>query len=163
MRIIVSVLFLCLMAVAPAASQDKPSPAAVDAARELLAIMSPDMTKQLASVMLDPVMQNLDRQMGGRIDVQTLAELRREIERIGNRFIMESMADAPALYARHFTETELREMIAFYRTPTGAKALNTLPKLSGEMMTLLLPRMPALQKELETAVGGVLRKAQGAR
>ena len=26
------------------------------------------------------------------------------------------MADAPQIYARHFTATELREMLAFYRT-----------------------------------------------
>ncbi|MDB6069858.1 MAG: hypothetical protein JWL81_1029 [Verrucomicrobiales bacterium] len=48
----------------------------------------------------------------------------------------ESVADAPelnekiiGLYSEAFTEAELREIIAFYSTPTGKKALAKLPEL----------------------------------
>ena len=48
----------------------------------------------------------------------------------------ESVADAPELkgkiielYEESFTEPELRELIAFYSTPTGKKALSKLPEL----------------------------------
>lgn len=36
------------------------------------------------------------------------------------------------LYLRYFTETEIREMTAFYRTKTGKKTLEALPKLMAE-------------------------------
>ena len=37
--------------------------------------------------------------------------------------------DFLSLYMESFTETELREMIAFYQTPTGKKAIKMMPEL----------------------------------
>jgi len=38
--------------------------------------------------------------------------------------------DFAAIYAEAFTESELREIAAFYRTPVGQKAMQKLPELS---------------------------------
>lgn len=38
-------------------------------------------------------------------------------------------AEYVALYMRTFTEAEIKEMIAFYQTPTGKKAIREMPKL----------------------------------
>ena len=38
------------------------------------------------------------------------------------------------LYDKYFTEGELRDMIAFYRTPTGAKMIEITPQLLQESM-----------------------------
>jgi len=38
--------------------------------------------------------------------------------------MMNIIAEGPAIYARHFTAQELREIMAFYRTPTGGKLLH---------------------------------------
>lgn len=49
------------------------------------------------------------------------------------------------VYDQAFTEAELRELIAFYGTPTGQKALKFLPTLSTQVQTgfqsLLLPQL----------------------
>src|SRR5262249_50855473 len=37
-----------------------------------------------------------------------------------------------SLYDKYFTESELQDMIAYYRTPTGQKALRVLPQLTAD-------------------------------
>ncbi len=38
------------------------------------------------------------------------------------------------VYAKHFTPAELKELIAFYKSPVGAKNLALTPKLMSEVM-----------------------------
>jgi len=38
------------------------------------------------------------------------------------------------IYQKHFTEKEIRETLAFYRTPTGQKILKELPQVMQESM-----------------------------
>lgn len=37
------------------------------------------------------------------------------------------------VYAKHFTDEDLRAMIAFYRTPTGQKTIKELPQIMSEL------------------------------
>ena len=39
----------------------------------------------------------------------------------------------PAIYARYLTIAELREILAFYRTPTGAETLTIMPQIARDM------------------------------
>jgi hypothetical protein len=68
------------------------------------------------------------------------------------------MADAPAIYARYFTASELRELAGFYQTPTGQKALRTMPKVMADSFGAMMPRMEVFQKELQAAMMDVLKK-----
>lgn len=56
------------------------------------------------------------------------------------------------LYAKHFTEQELAELIAFYKTDIGRKIVKTLPVLTRESMeladTYLTPRLMKLVEEI---------------
>lgn len=57
--------------------------------------------------------------------------------------ITESLPHIQALYQRYFSESELREIIAFYRTPVGKKlAANLLP----------------MQEETQAIVFGIMQK-----
>ncbi|HEX8736516.1 MAG TPA: DUF2059 domain-containing protein [Pyrinomonadaceae bacterium] len=61
-----------------------------------------------------------------------------------------------AIYDKHYTLEEIRDLIAFYKTPTGQKSL----KLTTTIMTdsfqaiqeKLLPRMPVIIKEIEEEI-----------
>jgi uncharacterized protein len=44
------------------------------------------------------------------------------------------------VYDKYFTEAEVKDLIAFYKTPTGQKSIKILPQLSAEM----LPRIGQL-------------------
>ena len=41
---------------------------------------------------------------------------------------------APSYYASHFTEQELRDLLAFYQSPLGQKALAEEPKVLDQTM-----------------------------
>ena len=41
--------------------------------------------------------------------------------------LTEIMKQAPPIYARHFTLDEINQLIAFYKSPVGIKAMKELP------------------------------------
>ena len=57
-----------------------------------------------------------------------------------------------AMYAEAFTEQELRDLIAFYRTPTGQKALTLLPELASQGAQLGAIEARARQGELQQMI-----------
>jgi hypothetical protein len=71
--------------------------------------------------------------------------------------MMNIVAEGPAIYARHFTAQELREIIAFYRTPTGGKLLQLTPQLSAEVMGMVMPHMSEFYVQTVEAFRKVLR------
>ncbi len=88
----------------------------------------------------------------------TLAEVRTEFERTLTSFTGEMMKDAPAIYAQHFGVDELRDMIAFYKIPTGVKALRVMPKIMADVTTQMVPRMQTFQRDLNARVEAVMQK-----
>jgi hypothetical protein len=64
------------------------------------------------------------------------------------------------IYSRHFTEQELTELIAFYRTPLGVKTIRLMPQLMADGMEaggrLLTPK-------IEEAMSAALRDVQKKR
>lgn len=56
------------------------------------------------------------------------------------------------IYARHFTQEEIQAVVAFYKTPAGAKLAAETPALTTESMQFTQGRMativPAMQQEL---------------
>jgi hypothetical protein len=156
MRIVVLVLLLCGAGV-QARAEDSPSPEALDAAKDLMAVISPDMLKQLAasvSATFWPIVEQ--RAKADKIDDATIAELRAEFERIQFAFASDAMKDAPPIYARHFTVAELKELAAFYQTPAGSKALREMPQVMGELTANLVPRLQDVQRQTGEAFTRIL-------
>jgi hypothetical protein len=46
----------------------------------------------------------------------------------------ELLNDAARIYASHFTEAELKQLLAFYQSPLGQKVINEEPKAADESM-----------------------------
>jgi uncharacterized protein len=152
-------LVLLLAGAGGYARADDPSPEALTAAKELLAILSPDMMKQLTGSITAsfwPVVEQKAR--AEKIDEATISELRTEFERIQVAFVTDAMKDAPPIYARHFTVDELHELSAFYRTPTGVKALHEIPQVMGELTALLVPRLQDVQRQTGEAFTKILKE-----
>lgn len=59
------------------------------------------------------------------------------------------LKDFAEIYTRHFTEAEMKELIGFYKTPTGQKALNSFQPIARETMqrsqTFFMQNQAALQ------------------
>ncbi len=133
---------------------------ALKAARELSAIVSKDTLAQMSAQMSSLVWPDVEQKLRARqtISAEQVTSLRTEFERIQLEFLSKLMESAPVIYARHFTASELRELIAFYRTPIGKKALSVLPQISKEVMALLMPQIPRLQSEVIRSFAKILRK-----
>jgi hypothetical protein len=58
------------------------------------------------------------------------------------------------IYDTSFTDSELIELIAFYRTPTGQKAATFLPTLSGRVQTEF---GPVIQQKLQAIIQPMLQ------
>jgi hypothetical protein len=129
----------------PPEPQTSESNEAVEAARDLLLLMSHDLIARLVgqvTAQMWPAIESRLRAYNKTIDDATLAGLRKELERIQVDYMMNVVKEGPAIYARHFTAEELREVIAFYRTATGRKLLEKTPQLSAEVGAIITPHMP---------------------
>jgi hypothetical protein len=157
---IAELVLLACLAGNLALADDAPSPEALAAAQELLAVLSPDFAKQLTNNMdaiFWPVVEQ--RAHAAKIDDATIAEMRSEFDRIQIAFVTEALKQAPPIYARHFTITELHEMTAYYRSPTGAKALKEMPQVMGEVTSQLMrPQSQDLEQRINNAFSKVLHE-----
>src|SRR5215475_12509329 len=138
-----------------------PSAEAIAMAKELLALVSPDMMADLTGkrvAQMWPTLEQSLRMQYPKLDAATSAELRAEFEKQIAANVAESMKDAPAIYARYLTVPEMREIQAFYRTPTGAKALRLMPQIAAESMAQFVPRMQSMMERVNAALTAILEK-----
>ena len=144
-----------------AQSQPANPPEALQAATDLVALMSKDLMRQMSAQVIGAMWPGIERDLRQKrpsMSDELMADLRREFEQITTKFMIDVMKDGPEIYARHFTAQELRDMIAFYRTPTGVKALQLMPQVMAETMKAITPRMQNLEAELSAAFARVLRQ-----
>jgi len=151
------VTLLALGLALPARAQE-PSPETLAAARDLSAIMTGDTTTQMTNAMAAQIWPAIEQQLGAKVDAATLAEIRAEFEHALTAFTTEVMKDAPEVYARHFSAQELRDMVAFYKSPSGTKALHEMPKVMADVGGRMAPRMQALQSDLDGRMQAILQK-----
>ena len=139
-------------------AQDVGSPEALQAAQELMALLSKDLVGQMASQMTAQFWPLVERTLSNKFDAPTIAQLRIEFERIQIENLADALKDAPTIYARYFTAAELHELSAFYQTPTGQKALRELPKVTADTVALMVPRLQEVQQKTQDAFAKVLRE-----
>jgi hypothetical protein len=158
MRILlIPALLVGLLAASPIrAQQAAPSPEAIAAAKEMMELLSGDALAQMNSMIMTQTLRPLERLPN--MTPEKLDALRNEIQKITLRFMNNALADAPAIYAKHLTVAEMREITAFYRTPTGEKTRRMLPQIMTEVMALIAPKTPELQRELMEAIQPILQK-----
>ena len=128
------VLGLALTALPAAAQQPKPaSPAAIAAAREILAMKN-------ASAMYSQAVPNIVEQTKNQL-MQTNLNYQKDLNEVAvvvaqklagkEKEIGEGMA---AVYAGEFTEQELKDLVTFYKSPLGQKLLTTEPRAIQQSM-----------------------------
>ncbi len=131
----------------------------LQAARELVALISKDTISQMVTQLTSRIWPQIEQTLKSKQQVSSdqLADLRHEYERIQFDFVSKVMVDAPSIYPKYYRATELHELLAFYRTPVGAKSLRVMPQIAGKSMGLVLPRVRQLQMEVIQAFAKVAR------
>jgi uncharacterized protein len=124
-RILVILLFTSSLAVADVASHRR-------AAAEMLDLVSGQETMKASfNSVITPMLESLKK--NGTSD-QALADIKRAFSEWMDQEILwdELRPQMVELYVAQFSEPELRELTAFYRSPVGQKALKSLPGLLAE-------------------------------
>ncbi len=161
----------CVQAQTPAA----PEPAALAAANEMLASMNyrqmatgifsqmrqamPAMMKQGATAAI-----NNDTRLDAAKKQEALARLDGELSKANAAMdgifndpaiLDQVMQNTAAIYARHYTASEMHQIAAFYKTPVGMKMLATMPQMMAESIKAtqdtVMPRMSEIMKSLQKA------------
>ena len=138
-------VFISLQLAVPTPALDTPPNAHMQAASELVSIMELERTMMGgATAMVDAMLQQNAALIPYRGTLLKWAEKYLTWEQMGPK--------VAAMYADTFSEPELRELIAFYTTPTGKKVLATMPDLAkrGAMMGAEVAQ--AHQLELEQMI-----------
>jgi hypothetical protein len=155
----VSILSLLVgLLLLPARAQDAGSPEALRAAQELASLLNSDSMEQMKALAFNQTWSGIETQLGAKIDSATLAEVRAEVERTMSSVIDESLKDIPTVYAKVFSLQEIRELLAFYKTPIGMKSLKQMPKLLAESTAQSGPRVQALQMEMINRIRTIIEK-----
>lgn len=90
-----------------------------------------DMTQQMGDMMAQAIVQNR-----GIDTTEEIARCRVIVAEVIREFVADEklIDEIVRIYARHFTHDDVRDMIAFYETPIGKKAIEVTPRLMQEGM-----------------------------
>jgi len=150
-------LGLALAALTVAAQAQQPSAAALANARELMELKG---VKNL----VEPVVVGVVQQTTGTI-LQTNPGLSKDLDEVGAQLrteyqprVTEMANEIVKLYAARFTEQELKEAVAFYKSPTGKKILIEEPKILDESYARIQQWASRLQDEMMNRVRAEMKK-----
>ncbi|MBO5997437.1 MAG: DUF2059 domain-containing protein [Alphaproteobacteria bacterium] len=117
----------------------------------------------VALFQLDAIGSEVDRQIMDPIDcsfVMTEAEktiVTRQVKNIldVNDTVIRVAKD---FYGKNFTEAEIDEILAFYKTPVGKKTITLLPKVSQTINETMISYMKKVSPQMETLVQDLKKK-----
>jgi uncharacterized protein len=132
--VLVGLLALAIVGLARPAAAANPSPNSVLLAKQLTQIKN-------VHGMFDPLVRGVIEKVKNQF-MQTNFMFAKDLNEIAANLQRDyapranELVDATArIYAEHFTEAELKDMLAFYQSPVGRKMLVEEPKVIEESMT----------------------------
>lgn len=121
-------LGVALVTFSPLAHAQQPSAAAISSAKELISITG-------ATTLFSPLIAGVVEQ-AKVLFLQQNPALSKDLNEIATRMradlqprFTELTDEVARLYAQNFTEQELKEILAFYKTPAGKKLLTAQPQV----------------------------------
>lgn len=157
LRLAPAALLACQLVSSIALAQPAPSAAAIASAREVVEVKG-------GSAMFDPVIVSVIEQTKGAL-LQTNPQLAKDLEAVGtqlrNEFAPrrdELLAQAAKLYAARFTEQELKEMAAFYKSPLGKKMVVQEPLVLEETFNYVQQWGPRVGEEVMNRFRAEMKK-----
>ncbi len=141
--------------VAPKAksAEAKVDPATLEATQKLFKTMK---MEQIYNKMVDQATKNLVARR------PVLKKVEKDIRNFYEKYIGWSAIhdDVAKIYAKYFTAKEINDLIAFYKTPTGQKALRIMPQTMAEGRRIGLQKVLAHGAELQAILIKALQKQQ---
>ena len=153
-------LALCLAFAAPASADDLTPAKAADIQLLLKVSGSSEVGKQMSEITTGGIIDAL-RSQQPNIPPQKLAIIEREIlalmlEKLnGPGGFMDKLTP---VYAATFTHGEIRDMLAFFQSPTGRKSVATTPALMREGSRIGQELFQGIDEELKSRLKAALKR-----
>jgi uncharacterized protein len=138
---------------APSQTAPAPSPEALAAAHELMTVMKPaDQFKAILPVLIQNLKQAV---VQGRPEMAQQYDAMMPVFNESAQKRVNDLIDTIAvIYASNFTADELRDVTAFYRTPTGQKFLARQPAIAQQSMTAGMQLGRDVANDVQQKMGG---------
>jgi hypothetical protein len=140
-RLRIALVIALVFSLQLSATEPNPSPRQRELVEKLLVLMKMD---GMMTEMIDSTLALYQKQMNGQLDLdggepaqrQEANELFDRLREHASRIDVsaELREEFIRMYSRHFTESELRELVEFYSTPIGQKTIEVMPKLAADGM-----------------------------
>jgi uncharacterized protein len=152
-----ALLALALVAAAGSARAQQPSPAALASSRELMELKG-------VKSLVEPVVVGVIEQTKGTI-LQTNPGLTKDLDEVSAQLrneyqprVAEMTNEIVQLYAQRFSEQELKEVIAFYKSAAGKKMLAEEPRILDATYARLQQWAIRFQDEVMTRLRAEMKK-----
>jgi uncharacterized protein len=113
-----------------------------EAARGLVKSMKvEEQYKQMATSMatqLRPVLQSVSARVPEEKRAAYMALANKIVDNMTNADPKEMIEATIKVYAKYYTEDELKALSEFYKTPLGQKMMENMPKITGELMAMTM-------------------------
>jgi hypothetical protein len=155
MRTLALALAACAVLAGPARAAEAPPPLAVQLAKAQTPREQYDRMMQALAANLQPTLQ---AQLG-RAGAQVPPDLAQRVTGAVAAAIPydDMIGIAARVLSKHFAPEEMKGLIAFLQSPLGRKLVSKQPEIAadtmGEVLPLLMKRMPQIQKALGTPAG----------
>ena len=150
-------LALALVGLSNVGSAQQPSPAAIQTAREIIKVTG-------ATALFTPLIPGVVEQ-AKNLFLQQNPGLAKDLNEITTQMradlaprFEELTAEVAKLYAVHFTEAELKDLLAFYKSPVGMKLITEQPKVGEEGLRFAQDWANKLSDQVITRMRDELKK-----
>jgi hypothetical protein len=156
-RFVALAVALAMFACAGSAKAQQPTPATLAAAKELIEIKG-------AANMFEPLIPGVVESVKNTL-LRTSPQLSKELNEVSAQLRAEYASkraditnEAARAYAEQFTEKELKDMTAFFKTPLGKKMMELEPRAMEQSMTRVQAWAERLSEEMFTRFRAEMRK-----
>jgi len=119
--------------------------------KELMRIMQADSTMEktisaiMPSIMSQFPKENLTPEKTAMMN-QLMSSIMTLTQEMSKKLMNE---DFVLIYGKYYTEQEIKDLVAFYKTPLGKKLIKNTPEIQKEVTTVMMSKyLPDLQKNL---------------
>ncbi len=144
-----------LSAASPARAADFAKQKAIVELMEITGVkkMLPRMARRATGGIIESL-----RRANPQLDARAAAIVRDEMTKAITKQTPAMLAHIVTIYEKHFSEKEIRDIIAFYQTETGKKTLHLMPRLARDLAIANMKILRSMMPELNLRIRQRLRR-----
>jgi hypothetical protein len=161
MRIVAGTALAMLLAFGSCRAEDAIAPERLALAKEVMTLSGGLKVYDDYQKYLDTMIAHLRRTIPS-VDEATAGDVKKMAMEEFTACKPEMIEGAAKIYARHFSEEELKALIAFYKTPAGQHLMAELPAVTAESATLVDPFNKRLMGRIQIYMADKIAAQQAA-